>query len=317
MKTGRRRLTISFAVSLLIHALVFSPVARQIALGPALLPKSRSPITVALNPKPPPTPSVAADTRALVDVANPTDEPVGPTDLIAEQNAKAHDLSDRAGQRLAPAFEDPSEFDRLVGRTPAESARDANPLPPKPKPPDKPAPQKKAQDHDDTVLRMASLEPDAAVREEPPAPDAENGNAETSPNRRPSPTGPGGPPGEARGRVDGGVLNDGFVGFEALKSEIAPYLKKVRTRVEQKWFAAMTFRYRGVSPTKAVVDCAINRQGKLVHATLREEGGDAIFARIGKESIEQAAPFPPFPFDVPDIYASKDLEIRWTFSFMN
>jgi hypothetical protein len=81
--------------------------------------------------------------------------------------------------------------------------------------------------------------------------------------------------------------------------------------------ASAVFRYKGVSPTTAVVDCAIDREGKLVYATIHEEGPVALFARVCKESIEEAAPFSPFSFEVPDIYANKDLEIRWTFSFMN
>ena len=329
MKPDRRRLTTSFGISLLLHGLIFALIALQMAQSsPPVLSLSVTPITVALSPTPPP------EARSMVDAVAPTDEPVGPTDLIAEQNSKAQDLSDVVGKRLAPFFENPSEFDQVAGPPSAEPPQTLAPQAPaqptaqiekheKPRREPVSSP-KKADDRTQLAMAEAREEPDMAAGEAARGADtaAENGSVSEG-NARPGsaqskgPSGPGTSPGESRGRVDGGVLTDGFTGFEALKSDIAPYLKEVRARVEHKWFAAMAFRYKGVSPTTAVVDCAINREGKLVYATIHEEGSVALFARICKESIEEAAPFSPFPFQVPDIYANKDLEIRWTFSFMN
>ena len=291
----------------------------------------------------------------MVDVVAPTAEPVGPTDLIAEQNSKAQDLSDVVGKRLAPFFENPSEFDQVAGPPSAEPVQEklgrfpisggsidatveagnreashfsaAHTAPPEKHENPRREPissSKKADDRTQLAMADAREKPDMAAGEAARGTDtaAENqsaseGNASPGSGQSKGPSGPGTSPGESRGRVDGGVLTDGFTGFEALKSDIAPYLKEVRTRVEHKWFAAMAFRYKGVSPTTAVVDCAINREGKLVYATIHEEGSAALFARVCKESIEEAAPFPPFSFEVPDIYANKNIEIRWTFSFMN
>jgi hypothetical protein len=329
MKPERRRLTTSFGISLLLHGLIFAVIALQMAQSSApVLSLSIAPITVALSPTPPP------EARSMVDAVAPTAEPVGPTDLIAEQDSKAQDLSDVVGKRLAPFFENPSEFDQVAGppfaeppQTPAPRSQ-AQPTAP-PEKQEKPRREpvsfpKKADDRMQLAMADAREQPDMAAGEAARGAHAaaENGpasegNASPGSERSKGPSGPGTSPGESRGRVDGGVPNDGFTGFEALKSDIAPYLKEVRTRVEHKWFAAMAFRYKGVSPTKAVVDCAINREGKLVYATIHEQGSAALFARVCKESIEEAAPFPPFSFEVPDIYANKNLEIRWTFSFMN
>jgi len=322
MKRDRRRLTTSFVVSLLLHGLLFAPIAFHMAQSSApVLSLSLEPIRVAVSPPPSPEP------RSMVDAVAPTKEPVGPTDLIAEENSKAQDLSDVIGKRLAPYFERPSEFDQVAGPPPAEPVQAPAPRVAMNAPEPSPAAPKRHEEQrrerfsadNRTELTMAdareTLAPGAqAADDNEPAQGAnmipENGQSK-------DPSGPGTSPGESRGRIGGGVLNDGFTSFEALKSDIAPYLKEVRTRVERRWFAAMAFRYKGTSPTKAVVDCAINREGKLVEAAIHEEGSISLFANICKEAIEQAAPFPPFPFQVPDIYANKNLEIRWTFSFLN
>jgi hypothetical protein len=122
--------------------------------------------------------------------------------------------------------------------------------------------------------------------------------------------------GPSRGRVDGGVKNLGFLGFEAMKHELAPYLKEVRSRVEKRWTTALELHYTGTSPTKAVLDCAISPEGKLVYVHIVEPGHSPTYAPLCREAIEKAAPFSPFPFSVPPVYKSKNLEIRWTFSFL-
>ncbi len=316
MKPGRRRMAIAFAISLLVHIMLFSPVVR---LGAPELPKLQSPVTVVLAPKPEVR---LPEAQTFVDSVRPSDEPVGPTDLIAEANSKASDGSDVVGTRLAPFVEMPSESDRPAGPR-AESVKAASPPEPqqkpksKPKEKSKPAEQKPSKE-DSTMLLAAVPQEMAAAKPQEPAPQPEQ-TPDVSAGGEIGSAGapPGLSPGQARGRVDGGVLNDGFLGFEALKSDIAPYLKEIRKRVEQKWFAAMAFRYPGVAPTKAVVDCAIARDGKLVRVTIREEGAIPLFAQICKDSIEKAGPFSAFPFEVPDMYANKDLEIRWTFSFLS
>jgi outer membrane biosynthesis protein TonB len=372
MANARRRFIIAFAVSLLLHALIFAPIARRILIAPApAIPSAPVPLNFNLHPPKPPT----SNTEAI----HPTDDQVGPTDLIAEENSKAADLSDVLGERLAPFINEPSNDDQVAGppapptppqpsptqpkdepQTPPqkEKSLDQNPdatksepeklskpkkeKPTKPKK-DKSIEKKKAKDNpnvtDSERMKLAQNNaPNENVANKSESTDKttqnsapENGAAQSvdddaSKSGRQAPPAkglegvegapPGIAPGQARGRVDGGVLNEGFVGFEAMKSDVAPYLKQVRTSVERKWFAAMAFRYQGVSPTKAIVDCAISSDGKLVSVEIRDEGSIPLFAKICKDAIESAAPFPPFPFKVPDMYANKNLEIRWTFNFM-
>ena len=139
------------------------------------------------------------------------------------------------------------------------------------------------------------------------------------------------PPGRPQGRVDGGVHSKGFTGFEAMEDEIAPYLKEVRARVERNWRAALQLRYSGTTPTKAVLECSIRPDGMLLHVRIVEAGvpttGDSTsavspsgvsptYAPLCKEAIERAAPFPAFPFKIPEMYRERSLQIRWTFSFL-
>jgi hypothetical protein len=112
------------------------------------------------------------------------------------------------------------------------------------------------------------------------------------------------------------VKQKGFAGHEALQDELAPYLREVRARVERRWNEALLTRYRGTNPTRAVVDCVIAPDGSLVAATIVDAGPDRLYAALCREAIERAAPFGAFPFQVPDIYRSSNLEIRWTFSFL-
>ena len=101
-----------------------------------------------------------------------------------------------------------------------------------------------------------------------------------------------------------------------MEDEIAPYLKEVRARVERNWRAALQLRYSGTTPTKAVLECSIRPDGMLEHVRIVEGGDSPTYAPLCKEAIERAAPFPAFPFKVPEIYRERSLQIRWTFSFL-
>ena len=123
-------------------------------------------------------------------------------------------------------------------------------------------------------------------------------------------------PDTTRGTIDGGVKNEGFLANEAIRDKVAPYLKSIRSRVERNWQTALHLKYLGTTPTKAVLDCVIGQNGQLISVTIVDPGSATGYAPICKEAIEKAAPFDPFPFQVPEMYRNKNLEIRWTFSFL-
>ena len=122
--------------------------------------------------------------------------------------------------------------------------------------------------------------------------------------------------GNSRGRLDNAVRNEGFTNFDAIQDQLAPYLREIRRRVERRWNEALLTRYSGTSPTVAVVDCAIAPDGTLVQVNIIGEPRDRVYAALCMEAIQRAAPFSPFPFEVPDIYRGQNLEIRWTFNFL-
>lgn len=247
----------------------------------------------------------------LIESGAPAEEPVdSATDLISERNSKAQDLSDVKGTRPAPYVPNPAESDEL--RMPNPS-----PEPPQPAQPTAPPEQRAPKVEPEPP---AASEPDLQAVEDPPAPEPEAEAGETMPERvqlaKADATDPPAAEGQTRGRVDGGVKGKGFLSFEAMESEFAPYLREVRDRVERRWKALIQLRYSGSSTTRAVLDCAIDPNGHLVHVTVVEAGESASYAGLCKEAIERAGPFPPFPFEVPQMYRSKNLEIRWTFSFL-
>ena len=47
-----------------------------------------------------------------------------------------------------------------------------------------------------------------------------------------------------------------------------------------------------------------------------EPGSSLTYAVLCRQAVEMAAPFGPFPFDVPEIYRNHNLEITWKFSYL-
>ncbi|MBN2308824.1 MAG: TonB C-terminal domain-containing protein [Candidatus Hydrogenedentes bacterium] len=302
----RTRMTRAFVLALLLHTLLFVVPSEwrpgHDALGLASV---QEPIVLNLQQEERPL--------RLVDTVAPAQRPVDPdTDLIAEHASNASGLAEKAGERLAPSFERASEFDELP--VPAVAGEET------PAPPEVPEPKGAVDVPVPPVLETDAAEVEApaeavVVKEEPaaePEPEEEPvqvAQAELTARPRQDPK-------KGRARPDGGAKADGFVGFEAKEHEFAAYLKDVQRRVERRWRAMIQMRYSGSSPTKVVVDCEIAPTGQLVYAKVVDRGNSGSFAPLCKEAMEAAAPFPPFPFTVPPIYRNQNLEIRWTFSFL-
>lgn len=247
----------------------------------------------------------------LIESGAPATEPVDPTtDLISERDSKAQDMSDVLGTRQAPHVPNSAESDEM-------RAPDPSPEPPQPEQSATPPPQPKTPA---PPTPPAQETPELQAVTAPPAPESESADEEAEPERiqmaKADPSDPPAEEGQTRGRVDGGVKSKGFLSFEAMQSDFAPYLREVRDRVERRWKALIQLRYSGSSTTRAVLDCAIDPNGRLIHVTVVEAGDSASYAGLCKEAIERAGPFPPFPFEVPQVYRNQNLEIRWTFSFL-
>ncbi len=124
------------------------------------------------------------------------------------------------------------------------------------------------------------------------------------------------PPRESKGRLRDQVQNKGFVAFEAMQHEIAPYLQEVRRRVELRWNEMLLTRYSGTQPAEAEIDCAIAPDGTLAYVRVVGKPEDRVYAALCAAALRRAAPFGAFPFEVPAMYRDRNLEIRWTFSFL-
>lgn len=344
--TYTKRIRVALAVSLVLHLAVAAVASHRWPLGGDLaLPDARPPVVLRLQPLQPEPP------RQVVASVAPAEAPVNKTPLIAETDSKAQSPEGRSpGDAIAPPAVENSEFFELGGQEapPAPAARaSALPAPknearleskpkelkktantaskPRPttdaRPLDAPEPPKSILD----VAKRDELSPldlsgkrdgekAVASASEPAREDEEAASRASVADLAPAPSLRGG---KFRGSVEGDVAEGkGFLAFEAMKSEIAPYMMEIRRRVERHWRAAMTLKYSGTTPTKAVIDCAISPEGELLYVTVVEPGSSVSFAPLCKESIEKAGPFPPFPFKVPDIYRNKNLEIHWTFNFL-
>ncbi|HEO69945.1 MAG TPA: hypothetical protein ENN80_01680 [Candidatus Hydrogenedentes bacterium] len=299
-----KRMVCAAAASLLLHATVLMSTGLVPRRHVAGLVAKPPPLVLNLQPAQEPP-----ETRRLIDTHETADEPAEPTDLISDKNAKAADLSDLEGERIAPHFDEPSDFDQAPSTPPDPTAIPAK------------AESLESREGNTTIPLDARLRGNDSEKkidkDEPP----EHALPDRTPIAKAKPHEPMTPlhrerGSSERGRVEGGVKRKGFTGFEAMQDEMAPYLRMIRDRVERRWNAALVLRYSGTSPTHAVIDCAINADGEVVRAEIIEPGSSASFAPLCREAIETAGPFGPFPFEIPKLYRSQDLEIQWTFSFL-
>ncbi|MCX5769962.1 MAG: TonB C-terminal domain-containing protein [Candidatus Hydrogenedentes bacterium] len=304
--TYRQRLTLAAVCSVALHLAVLAPGGCRPKTQGLVLSRNE-PIVLELQPEPaPPAPPI----QQLVDVLMPADEPVNATELIAEKPSKAADEADDAPgapDTGKPRVDNVTGFDRIARRAPAPEAVPAPRRVREPvQPPDLRREKVAAAEPEKTAAELLMQDGQGEKRE----PVAAQG-------LQPEPAPPLIAPQVSRGRVEGGVKRSGLLSFEAMESEIAPYLKVIRQRVERNWRTALHTRYSGTSRTRAVLDCAIAPDGHIIEVAIVEPGDSATFAPLCKQAVENAGPFDPFPFEVPEVYRSKNLEIRWTFSFLD
>lgn len=305
--TYGRRLTIAACLAALIHG------AAVVSLGHIpqwrTAPQEAVPEPIVLNLRPHSEPA-----RRLIDQDSSSEEPPDPTDLISEMNAKARDMTDGGADGAAPRVAHVGEFDQAPRPAPEPIRPQTGPPPERER---KPEATQETEPVPSTKERLPATRPQAPKDSEEPR-ESEPKRFEVARAQPPSPEAgaPDTPPSDPRGRVEGNAMRKGFLAFEAMADEVAPYLRDVRRRVETRWRAALHLRYSGTTTTQAVLDCAIAPDGTLAYVRIVDPGGSPSYAALCREAIERAGPFPPFPFQVPDMYREKNLEIRWTFSFL-
>ncbi len=287
----RRRGLTAAMLSLTLHALAMFGLLLYAAAVPLGFwgPDPERPVRVRLQ-RPP-----ERVEKNLIDVTRPAERPVGETDLIAVQDSNAASPDPAQGEHLGPATQRMAAYDQL-------GAAASIPAPPPQNSAPTPVPER----------TIASDRPkDTPPPATPPAPPQETvvvAQADAPPE----------PPGlvsrETVARERGGVRTRGIGAFEAMRDQLAPYLKDVRDRVEREWRAMLQLRFKGVGRVEAVLNCAIAPDGRLIAVSVVEPGASPTYAPLCKDAIERAGPFPAFPFSVPETYRDKFLEIQWTFT---
>jgi outer membrane biosynthesis protein TonB len=308
MMNYRQRLRLAVIFAVLLHLMIILPVwgfVRPPGAGPD---PEMEPLVLRLR--------MDARPQRLVDTAAPAEEAPEDTDLISDQNSRAADESMRQGEKAGPAFDSADTFDELPAPevSPEERAAPRENMP---------SPEKDAAPAETAPVAPPEAPAPGAIPVQPPLPEGETAEQHEAAAERfelarrndaaPLPD----QAREGRAREYDSVSREGMTNFDAIESDIAPYLKEIRRRVERGWNEVLLTRYTGTRPVRAVIDCAISPDGKLVRAEAADVHGDRVFAALCRMAVEKAAPFGPFPFDVPDMYRGKNLEIRWTFSFLH
>ncbi len=255
-------------------------------------------------------------TKKLVEVVEPTDEIPSKTENIGEFNSISSGPIKKDGDTHGPPLIENEKIETLGSEH--QKIQIANVIPT----PEKQSKTKsvdsirkrKESSHID-VIQKGQLKTTPPKQEEPPKERDTLINKE-SPEKIVAPEYLPNTFTKPQGKIYNQVKKEGILGFEALQDQLAPYLKEIQRKVEKYWIHYLLTRYSGTKPTEVLIDCEISSEGNIVKLDIIGNPEDPLFAGICKQALQKSAPFSPFPFQVPDIYQNKNLQIRWTFSFM-
>ncbi len=348
------RIGTALAASILLNVAMLTALPYMVRTNVAIARTEPAERTIRLDFSRPAPEDEQRDPKQLIDAGAAAEGPVAETDLISSRDSQAQDNSDAQGDPSKPSVDELGDFDEMpvppsqpseaseasevvTPPDPAERPQETPELqhenaPPQPKPTSAPPPAALAAPVADG--RTLAAAPEARPDSKPPVEDADDAQLEeltpqAKPKTEPLPervkVAQATPPAtkmpvqelkSSRGREEGGALKSGFTSFEANRHELGEYMLHVRSLVEREWRSALRIRYTGVSRTEAVIECSIRPDGSLEYARVIDPGLSLTYAVLCRQAIEQAAPFGPFPFDVPEIYRKDNLEITWKFSYL-
>lgn len=336
------RIFVAALLSLMFNVAIWEVAARIVLASPVpdSIPEVSPPLVFTLSePVPPPT-LEQDEINQIIETVRESTEPIEETDLISDKNSKASDISDSEGERAAPSMDEQAEFDQQGGvpteMVAAEEAAESSENPAVEEEMEvqeevESAPQPRAGEVEEPTVETEqpiiltgelSEQPEESEQEPMEEETAETPEQEALPERftvAQAET----PKLQfqenievSKGRDDGGAEGHGFMSFEANKHEMGAYMLEVRTLVIRNWKASLLLKYHGVRRTKAVIECSIRPNGELEYVRIKSPGPSYSFAVICREAIRKAAPFPEFPFDVPEMYRNENLKITWNFSYL-
>ena len=350
-----QRVWIATGVSIVVHlALLWVSQSRVDAIPKGEAEPSPTPITFNFEPPPPapePEPEISP-VRRLIETLNPTTEPVEDTDLISNNDSKAADRSEETSDRAAPASDNIDDFDEVNMEAtqnpqvsppqpiippplqpetpPAEESVEEVEQPeestepieePTPEPEPEPEPETLPEDMDGE-LAIAREEVETQEEEESAAEEVQP--AEPQPEERFEVAQATPPPvpetfvqdvRTGRTRENGGTDRNGDLNFEARQHVLGEYMLGVRRKVERSWRSAVRIKYANVRHAETRVKLSIRPDGTIASVEIVDQGTSFSFAALSREAVQQAGPFEPLPFDVPEIYRSRNLEITWRFTY--
>ena len=310
----RNRMTLSALVSVALNAMILALPWNSRELQTVA---RRAPIELRLLAEPAESevstqPSVALPPQ-VIETVQEANRPPKDTNLLSDKDSNASDLKAHEGTHPGPEVEEESRLAAVPSRgsngesEPAPLSVAMRGIQEKSKPQQEPSPSNQATEDQARHLDAESLE-DMLGEFPSSKPAARTQTAQVAPPAS------AGSPQHARGQIDGRAIEQGFVGFEAIRDEVAAYyLECVKPRIRKNWITNMLTRYSGVSRAVAEVEMAITKEGALAYAEVRGHPSNRIYAALCKLSIEQAAPFKPFPFRVPPEYRDQNLVVRCTF----
>lgn len=254
--------------------------------------------------------------KKLVEVLEPTDEIPSKTENIGEFNSVSSGPMKKEGNTPGPPLIENEKIETLGSENQKIQVANVIPTPEKQskiKPKD--IIRKKKESSNMDLIQKEQLKTIPQKQEEPPKESNSLLNKESF-EKTVEPEYSTNTFNKPQGKIYNQVKKEGLLGFEALQDQLAPYLREIQRRVEKYWIHYLLTRYSGTKPTEVLIDCEISPEGKIVKIDIIGNPEDPLFAGICKQALQQSAPFSPFPFQVPDIYQNKNLQIRWTFSFM-
>ncbi len=252
--------------------------------------------------------------KKLVEVVEPTDEIPSKTENIAETNSISSGPDKKEGDIPGPPLIENSKIETLGSKT--EKMQVANVIPQTKKPPKIQPKETEKRKNDLPVEEILHKEKETILSKKEDRMKEEQLIEKQNSDEVLEPEYSGKELQKPQGKIYNQVKKEGILAYEALQDQLAPYLKEIQKRVERYWRHYLYTRYSGTKPTEVVIDCEINSEGKIVRIDVIGEPEDPLFLGICKQSLQKSAPFSPFPFQVSDIYRNKNLQIRWTFSFL-
>lgn len=108
----------------------------------------------------------------------------------------------------------------------------------------------------------------------------------------------------------------GNVTFTAKKHDVAPYIIKMKNKIEKYWAPPVIFTYYGLTSGETVVQFKIMPDGSVQDVSVIKEKGDESLKKSSIQAIKDASPFEPIPSKVLADEKDKYLGITFTFYYI-